>query len=429
MIATGAPQVRGVARLRKRGASGRSDRRDAAEQRVSGSGGAPPPADFSHQPVMVREVLEYLAVAPGATLVDATVGSGGHAEALLAALGPESGWLIGVDQDPAACRAASDRLGPEAARRGVRLDIVRANFGELEEVLDDLGLAAVDGVLFDLGVSSPQLDQADRGFSYREDAPLDMRMDPAQSTTAYHLVNGLDEAELATLIARFGEERWARRIAAFIVRHRHERGLITTTGELVTVVKAAVPVGARRSGPHPARRTFQALRIAVNNEIGVLHAGLHGGVRRLRPGGRIVAVSFHSLEDRAVKSVFRTYHRGCVCPPDWPECRCGRSPLVRLLLPRPLVPSADECEANPRARSAKLRAAERLPGDLPPQSTLDVDTEAAWFKPRFRGAWPPSGGSQASGEPWPWVPSLAQSLWLDADARRRAPVLDGEGGE
>ncbi len=428
MTASGAAQFRGVARLRERGASGRSDRRDAAEQRVAGSGGASPQSGFEHQPVMIKEVLAQLAVAPAATLVDATIGGGGHAEALLAALGPESGWLIGVDQDPAACRAAADRLGPEAARRGVRLDIVRANFGELEEVLDDLGLDCVDGVLFDLGVSSPQLDQGERGFSYREDAPLDMRMDPSQSTTAYHLVNGLDEAELATLIARFGEERWARRIARFMVRHRQERGLITTTGELVAVIKAAVPVGARRGGPHPARRTFQALRIAVNNEIGVLHAGLHAGVRRLRPGGRMVAVSFHSLEDRAVKSVLRTYQRGCVCPPDWPECRCGRSPLVRLLVPRPLVPSAVECEANPRARSAKLRAAERLPGDVPPQRDLDVDTDAAWLQPRLRPVRPPDG-SQATGEPWTWVPSLAESLWLDANARRHAPVLEGERGE
>ncbi len=429
MTAAGVAQVRGVARLRERGASGGSDRRDAAEERAAGSGGVPPAARFEHQPVMIQEVLQYLAVAPGATVVDATVGGGGHAEALLTALGPEAGWLIGVDQDPAACRAASDRLAPEAARRGVRMDIVRANFGELDEVLDDLGLDAVDGVLFDLGVSSPQLDQADRGFSYREDAPLDMRMDPSQSTTAYHLVNGLDEAELATLIARFGEERWARRIAAFIVRHRQERGLIATTGELVELVKAAVPAGARRGGPHPARRTFQALRIAVNNEIGVLHAGLHAGVRRLRPGGRIVAVSFHSLEDRAVKSVLRTYQRGCVCPPDWPECRCGRSPLVRLLMPRPVVPGAAECAANPRARSAKLRAAERLPGDVPAQANLDAEAEPPWMPSRFRGDWPSPGGTQARGAPWPWVPSLAQSLWLDADARRRAPVLGGERGE
>lgn len=342
--------------------------KDAAERRRAAlrpGGGAPPEGPAAadgtpaHVPVMVAEVLHYLRPAAGETIVDATVGYGGHSAAILPHLGP-GGRLVAVDRDPEACAGAEARLRQPAQAVGVRLDVVRANFATLEDVLTGLGLAAVSGVLFDFGVSSPQLDRAERGFSYREDAPLDMRMDPAQRTTAYHLVNGLSEDELADILQRFGQERWARRIATFIVRRRQERGLITTTGELVAVIKAAVPAGARKDGPHPARRTFQALRIAVNNELGAIEGGLRAAAARLAPGGRVVALSFHSLEDRIVKQVFRELAAGCTCPPDWPVCRCGATPTLRPLLQRPLQPGDPEAAANPRARSAKLRAALRL---------------------------------------------------------------------
>lgn len=211
---------------------------------------------------MPAEVIEYLRPAPGETVVDATVGFGGHASAIIHQLG-RGGHLIAIDRDPDACDAARARLLPEAAEAGGHCDVVAANFAGLEAVLDRLGVARVDGILFDLGVSSPQLDRGERGFSFREDAPLDMRMDPTERTTAYHLVNGLSEEELAGIIYRFGQDRWSKRIAAFIVRRRQERGLISTTGELVDVIKAAVPAGTRKDGPHPARRTFQARKSVV----------------------------------------------------------------------------------------------------------------------------------------------------------------------
>jgi 16S rRNA (cytosine1402-N4)-methyltransferase len=308
---------------------------------------------------MSAEVLEYLRPQAGGTLVDATVGFGGHASAILARIAP-GGRLIAIDRDPDACSWIEARLRPVAEDAGVRLHIVQANFAALGAVLDQLGVETVAGVLFDFGVSSAQLDRAERGFSYREDAPLDMRMDPSQRTTAYHLVNGLSEDELAEIIHNFGQERWSRRIAAFIVRRRQERGLIATTGELVEVIKAAVPAGARKDGPHPARRTFQALRIAVNNELGAVEAGVRAAAARLEPGGRLVALSFHSLEDRIVKHVLRELAAGCTCPPDWPVCRCGALPTMRPLLQRPLQPTAAEAAMNPRARSAKRRAALRL---------------------------------------------------------------------
>jgi 16S rRNA (cytosine1402-N4)-methyltransferase len=315
--------------------------------------------EYSHTPVMLREVVACLAPRPGATLVDATVGGGGHAEALVRSLGP-GGRLVAIDRDPVALEAAARRLAPVAEASRVRVDLVHANFAHLPDILDGLGVGAVDGVLFDLGASSAQFADPSRGFSYWvADAPLDMRMDPSQSLTAYHLVNGLSAEELAAIIRRYGEERWASRIAEFVVRRRRERGLIATTGELVEVVLAAVPASARRSGPHPARRTFQALRIAVNDELGALEQGLRAAVARLAPGGRVVVLSFHSLEDRIAKQILREGARGCTCPPEWPVCRCGRRATLRLL-PGPLLPSEEEVGANPRARSAKLRAAVRL---------------------------------------------------------------------
>lgn len=318
-----------------------------------------PDARFSHTPVLLAEVLSYLQPRAGQTVVDATLGGGGHAAQVLRALAP-GGRLVGIDRDPAALRAADARLRPVAEAVGVRLDVVRANYSDLAATLDALNLSAVDGVLFDLGVSSPQFDDPSRGFTYRADTDLDMRMDPDQTLTAYHLINGLAEGELAGIIRRYGEERWAARIASFIVQRRARYGMIATTGELVDVIMAAVPAGARRHGPHPARRTFQALRIAVNSELEAVEAGLRAAAARLHPGGRLVAIAFHSLEDRIVKQVLRELSRGCTCPPDWPVCRCGRHPTLNVLASHPVQPGAEEAERNPRARSAKLRAAVRL---------------------------------------------------------------------
>ncbi len=397
-------------------------RGDAAEQRRRGDPAADggterrTPEDFVHVPVMLAEVLRFVAPAPGQVAVDATLGGGGHAAAVIESLGPR-GRLIGLDQDPAALAAAEARLRPLAAAADVGLDIVHGNFAGIEAVLDGLDVPQVHAVYFDLGVSSHQLDAGERGFSYREDAPLDMRMDPGQRTTAYHLVNGLSEPELADLIFQFGEERWARRIAVFIVRRRQERGLIGTTGELVEVIKAAVPVGARRDGPHPARRTFQALRIAVNNELGALEGALRAAARRLVPGGRLVVISFHSLEDRIAKQVIRELAAGCTCPPEWPVCRCGAQPLLRALTPRPVPASAEEAAANPRARSAKLRAAMRLPVEAP-----------AGGEPTPGGAAEPDAGGRSRGHTGRRGGGRGRSGTMGAAVRRVPASPGGDGG-
>jgi 16S rRNA (cytosine1402-N4)-methyltransferase len=296
----------------------------------------PPAADgehpFFHQPVLLAEVLAHLAPRPGGVYVDATVGGGGHAEAILQASGPD-GVLVGIDQDQAALAAAAERLAPYESR--VRL--LHGNFADLDALLGDL---RADGILFDVGVSSAQLDDPRRGFAYRSDAPLDMRMDRERPTTAYHLVNGLDRGELTDILRRYGEERWAARIADFIVRARR-REPIATTGQLVDIVRAAVPARARRGPDHPARRTFQALRIAVNGELDALTAGLRAAVGHLRSGGRLVVIAFHSLEDRIVKQTLRALaaEGGCT-----------------LLTRKPVRPGPDEVAANPRSRSARLRA-------------------------------------------------------------------------
>lgn len=311
-----------------------------------------------HVPVMLREVIQYLGPRPGGVYVDATVGAGGHARAVLEQIGP-AGLLIGLDRDPDALQAAWEQL---AAYRE-QLVLIQENFVRAGLVLDRLGIPAVDGFLFDLGVSSPQLDRAERGFSYWQDAPLDMRMDPRQPTSAYHLVNGLTEDELARILFAYGQERWARRIASVIVRERQRRP-IETTGHLADLVKAAIPAAARRRGPHPARRTFQALRIAVNDELGAVQKAVEVAVSRTRAGGRICFLSYHSLEDRVVKEGFRRLAGACSCPPGLPVCRCGAKAVVRVLTPRPVLPGEGEVAANPRARSARLRAAERLGAGL-----------------------------------------------------------------
>jgi 16S rRNA (cytosine1402-N4)-methyltransferase len=310
--------------------------------------------EFVHRPVMLQEVLEGLGPRSGGTYVDCTLGGAGHSKAILEQTSP-NGRLVGLDQDPEALAAAKERLAPF----GDRVVLARANFAELDEVLNRLRIKEIDGILFDLGVSSYQLDNPARGFSYQHDAALDMRMDPEQETTAAELVNNLPVAELAKIIKDYGEERWASRIAAFIGEERKSRR-IETTGQLVEVIKKAVPAGARREGPHPAKRTFQALRIAVNRELEILQDAVRSAVSFLRPGGRICVITFHSLEDRIVKDLFRQLSSPCTCPREFPVCVCGGKKVVRIITTKPVIAGAVELEENPRARSAKLRIAEKL---------------------------------------------------------------------
>lgn len=307
---------------------------------------------MEHEPVLADTVVEVLvpAVERGGVIVDATLGRGGHAARLLDAA-PRC-FLVGIDRDPEAVDASRANL----AAYGGRIALVRDNFARLPSVLERLGIASVRGVLLDLGVSSPQLDQEKRGFGFRRPGPLDMRMDPSQSLSAHEVVNTYEEKELTNVIRRYGEERFARRIAREIVRRRP----IEATDELAEVIKDAIPAPARRTGGHPARRTFQALRLEVNAELSALESALPATVDLTQAGGRIAVLSYHSLEDRIVKTIFRNEARGCVCPPDLPVCRCGAEARLRVLTRRPLRPSAGEIDRNPRARAARLRAAERL---------------------------------------------------------------------
>jgi len=311
-------------------------------------------AAFVHRPVMSREVVELLATVPPGTVIDATAGGGGHAGLLLDTR-PDL-RLLGIDRDPAAVAAAREALG----RFGERARVVHGGFEHLSDIAASESEGNIVGVLFDLGVSSPQLDRAERGFSYWSDAPLDMRMDSAQSLTAAEVVNDYDEAELVTVIQRNGEERFARRIAREIVRRRP----LTTTGELVDAIKAAIPAPARRTGGHPARRTFQAVRMEVNRELPNLAEGLSESVHVLTPGGRILVLAYHSLEDRIVKQQFAdwagTRPRGGQIPRGLPAPTDGPEPLVRVLTRKPMRPGERELAENPRASSVRLRAAERL---------------------------------------------------------------------
>src|SRR5919197_3244590 len=308
------------------------------------------PSATDHVPVLAKEVRGALAVQPGETVVDATFGSGGHAELLAADLRGE-GKLIAIDRDPSA-RSYFDRFRRQTAVQG---RFLRGEFSVVLEQLASNGVRA-DAVLFDLGVSSMQIDRPDRGFSYATDAPLDMRMDPTAGLSALELVSEADVGELTRIFRRFGEERYAAQIARSIERRRRDRP-ITRTGELVEIIKSAVPTPARFGDGHPARRVFQALRIAVNDELGALGSALPDAVRMLRPGGRLAVISFHSLEDRIVKRFLRAESRGCVCPPDFPVCVCGREPVLRELTRRPVRPGPREVAENPRAASARLRAA------------------------------------------------------------------------
>ncbi|MGI6648036.1 MAG: 16S rRNA (cytosine(1402)-N(4))-methyltransferase RsmH [Bacillota bacterium] len=309
---------------------------------------------IGHIPVLLKEVLELLNLQNDGIYVDCTLGGGGHTQQILKKLGPR-GLVVGIDQDSRTLAITKAKL----SRYSERVKYVQGNFRYLKMYLNQLGIAQVNGILFDLGVSSFQLDEGERGFSYQQDAVLDMRMDPQNPILAKDLVNQSSEDTLAQIIRDYGEERWARRIAKFIVAKRNQKPIKTTT-ELVEVIKDAIPASARRTGPHPARRTFQALRIAVNDELKVLQEALNQAIECLAPGGRLVVISFHSLEDRLVKDTFRQQANPCECPPDFPVCRCGKQPVLRLITRKPVLPSADELRINPRSRSARLRSAEKI---------------------------------------------------------------------
>ena len=307
---------------------------------------------FSHKPVLLEKTLTLLDPKPGEVFVDGTVGGGGHSRAILERIGA-TGKLIAIDQDRNALAAAEQTLAPWREN----IVFVHNNFANLKDILGTHNFDKVDGILLDIGVSSHQLDEEERGFSFHSEAPLDMRMDQDSSVTAASLVNELDATELTRILRDYGEELWARRIAEFIVTKRKSHGPIETTEQLVDVIKAAIPARARRRGPHPARRTFQALRIAVNDELGVLERAVHEGIDCLNVGGRIAVITFHSLEDRIVKKIFQHAASGCQCPPGLPQCACGKEALVKVLTGKPQQANEDELESNPRARSAKLRVA------------------------------------------------------------------------
>ncbi len=309
-------------------------------------------AEFSHQPVLLQECISGLNIRPEGIYVDGTLGRAGHAREIAARL--DGGRLIAIDRDQAALDAAPARFGALLDR----VTLVHGNFSHLPSILDTLGVGTVDGILLDLGVSSPQLDDASRGFSYMQDAPLDMRMDRSQSLTAAEVVNVWTEEELREIIGRWGEERYAGRIAAAICRRRQAQE-IRTTLELVEVIRSAMPAQALREKQHPAKRTFQALRIAVNDELTAVAQAMDAAIDRLSPGGRLCVISFHSLEDRIVKTAMAQAARGCTCPPEFPVCTCGKKPKVLLKPRKPILPSPAEVGENPRARSAKLRICQR----------------------------------------------------------------------
>ena len=315
----------------------------------------PETESFHHVSVLAAECIDHLNIRPSGVYIDATMGGGGHSERILERLG-ETGRLIGIDRDSEAIAASKARLN----HFGSRFTAVKSNFADIESAAHTAGVTGADGILFDLGVSSPQLDLPQRGFSFREDALLDMRMDPGRQTiTAAELVNTLSAAELTRIIRDYSDEKWASRIAQFIVERR-ESHPIETTGELVDIIKAAIPASARRAGGHPAKRTFQALRIEVNGELTVLRRGLDAAIRWLNPGGRIAVISYHSLEDRAVKEAFAEHSKKCTCPPGFPVCVCGANPALKVITRKPILPTEAEIEVNPRARSAKLRVAEKI---------------------------------------------------------------------
>ena len=308
---------------------------------------------------MLEEALDSLELESHPIFVDATLGLGGHSEACARALGSE-GLLIGIDQDDFAIATATERLERIKADERPELCILKGNFGQLDELLMSIPVPRIDAILFDLGVSSPQIDNTDRGFSFKENAPLDMRMDPGKQTlTAAEIINTENATDLARIIRINSDEKWASRIADFIVKAREEAS-IETSEQLVEIIKNAIPASARRAGGHPAKRTFQALRMEVNAEQDVLRSGLDAAIRWLSPGGVICVISYHSIEDRIVKETFSQFANRCTCPPDLPVCVCGKEPILEVKTKRPLMPDASEVEANPRARSAKMRVARKL---------------------------------------------------------------------
>ena len=313
---------------------------------------------FQHEPVMLQEVLAWMQVKPDGVYCDGTLGGGGHSGAILRSSGGTA-RLFGIDRDETAIQAATERLGQYSG-----FQAIHGNFHDGKALLEEAGAGQLDGVLLDLGVSSPQLDIPERGFSYHADAPLDMRMDRGSGMTAAELLNTADESTLTGIIRDYGEEKWAARIASMICEHRKEKPF-ETTFDLVHAVDAAIPKAVRRKEDgHPARRTFQAVRIAVNDELQPLEKAIQDFVDCLAPGGRICIITFHSLEDRIVKRCLKTLENPCICPPRAPICTCGRKPSVKVLGKGAIQPSEEETERNPRARSAKLRVAEKLPEEM-----------------------------------------------------------------
>ncbi|MGL5559352.1 MAG: 16S rRNA (cytosine(1402)-N(4))-methyltransferase RsmH [Paraclostridium dentum] len=310
--------------------------------------------EFHHVSVLLDECIDNLNIKPDGVYVDCTMGGAGHSKEIVKRLSKD-GLFIGFDQDINAINTAKERLSEYSDR----VKFVHSNFQNLKNELEKIGIYKVDGVLADLGVSSHQLDEADRGFSYMQDAPLDMRMDIRCSFSAYDVVNTYSEAELSKIIKDYGEDNWAKRIAKFIVEGRKEKN-IETTGELVEIIKKAIPKKARIDGPHPAKRTFQAIRIEVNNELGVITEMIDDAASIMNEDGRICIITFHSLEDRIVKNAFRDLATDCICPPHIPICQCDKEALVKVITRKPILPTDKEIEENPRSRSAKLRVAERI---------------------------------------------------------------------
>ena len=309
--------------------------------------------EFKHTSVLFDECMEGLNIKPDGIYVDGTMGGGGHSSGICSQLS-EEGTFIGIDRDMDAHRAAQARLADYPCRK----IFVQSNYSDIKDVLEELGIDHIDGALLDLGVSSFQLDNPERGFSYMQDAPLDMRMNQQDDLTAWDVVNTYDAKELKEIISKYGEERWASRIAEFIVKKRQDAPL-ESTSELVDVIKAAIPAAARRDGPHPAKRTFQALRIHVNDELGQLERAIEAFCDVLAPDGRLCVITFHSLEDRIVKDIIARRVNPCTCPKEFPVCVCGKKPDIKKISGKPIVPTPEELEANPRSRSAKLRVAEK----------------------------------------------------------------------
>ncbi|MCI7019524.1 MAG: 16S rRNA (cytosine(1402)-N(4))-methyltransferase RsmH [Clostridiales bacterium] len=310
-------------------------------------------SEFHHVSVLLEECIEGLNIKPDGIYVDGTLGGAGHSSVIASKL--TTGRLIGIDRDPVALKAAGERLAPY----GDRVTLVHSNFCELDTALDSLGIIGVDGILLDLGVSSPQLDDGQRGFSYMADAPLDMRMNGQDSLDAKQIVNHWSYEELKRILYDYGEERFAPRIAAAICKRREERE-IETTLELVDIIRGAMPASALREKQHPAKRSFQAIRIAVNDELGSVERVMKKAVPLLNKGGRLAVITFHSLEDRIVKQAMAEAAKGCTCPPEFPVCVCGKKPQVKIITRKPIVSGEEELERNPRARSAKLRICEKL---------------------------------------------------------------------